>query len=310
MVNASQLRFGRARGWSGRSAGLRRLLSATLVGCLVMSTLSQAAGYREGKALYDQGDLDRAIWVWQIAANAGDVDAQFSWATCIFWVAGWRSTSLNPAAGIVWRPSRDTPPHNSTSAMPIILAAGSRSMKRRRCAGGHWLAKQDVAGAQFNLGINYARGLGVERDARQSLQWFRRAADNGHVRALALLELGQPLAVDASPKDSAMRWLLDQDPNYFTLQLLADQDQDAVRRFAASTTLTEPIALIRYLRNSVVWYALVHGSYPSHPAAAKASQELAETHPRLAPWVRRFASVHADMRASLPQASGESMTFR
>ena len=66
-----------------------------------------------------------------------------------------------------------------------------------------------------------------------------------------------------------MRWLLDQDPNYFTLQLLADQDQDAVRRFAASTTLTEPIALIRYLRNSVVWYALVHWLLPVTPSGGE-----------------------------------------
>ena len=310
MVNASQLRFGRARGWSGRSAGLRRLLSATLVGCLVMSTLSQAAGYREGKALYDQGDLDRAIWVWQIAANAGDVDAQFSLGHMYFLGRG---VAIDLAESGRWYRLAAQQGHAAAQLNLGNAYHFGRGVPIDEAQAVRWwtlAAKQDVAGAQFNLGINYARGLGVERDARQSLQWFRRAADNGHVRALALLELGQPLAVDASPKDSAMRWLLDQDPNYFTLQLLADQDQDAVRRFAASTTLTEPIALIRYLRNSVVWYALVHGSYPSHPAAAKASQELAETHPRLAPWVRRFASVHADMRASLPQASGESMTFR
>ena len=45
------------------------------------------------------------------------------------------------------------------------------------------LAAQDDADAQFNLGLKYARGLGVARDYAEALRWFRMAAEQGHAKA-------------------------------------------------------------------------------------------------------------------------------
>jgi S1-C subfamily serine protease len=50
------------------------------------------------------------------------------------------------------------------------------------------LAQQGMAVAQFNLGILYARGLGVTQDYAIAARWFRRAADQGY--ALAQFNLG------------------------------------------------------------------------------------------------------------------------
>ena len=49
-------------------------------------------------------------------------------------------------------------------------------------------AERGAADAQFNLGLCYRRGEGVERDAAEAARWFRRAAEQG--MALAQCNLG------------------------------------------------------------------------------------------------------------------------
>lgn len=45
------------------------------------------------------------------------------------------------------------------------------------------LARDGNTDAQYNLGLIYARGLGVPRDLETALTWYRRAADLGHAGA-------------------------------------------------------------------------------------------------------------------------------
>lgn len=41
------------------------------------------------------------------------------------------------------------------------------------------LAELDNSDAQFNLGLHYAEGCGIERDFEKAAYWFERAAENG-----------------------------------------------------------------------------------------------------------------------------------
>jgi uncharacterized protein len=45
------------------------------------------------------------------------------------------------------------------------------------------LAEQGIASAQFNLGMMYAKGLGVPQDYQAALKWYRRAAEQGNASA-------------------------------------------------------------------------------------------------------------------------------
>jgi uncharacterized protein len=47
-------------------------------------------------------------------------------------------------------------------------------------------AEQDDAQAQFNLGIMYGRGEGIGKDINTSMQWLKKAADQGHAEALMM----------------------------------------------------------------------------------------------------------------------------
>ncbi len=49
----------------------------------------------------------------------------------------------------------------------------------------HWnrLAEQGDPIAQYNVGVMYDEGTGVDRDAAKVIKWWRKAADQGHVMA-------------------------------------------------------------------------------------------------------------------------------
>ncbi|NIR59687.1 MAG: sel1 repeat family protein, partial [Gammaproteobacteria bacterium] len=49
------------------------------------------------------------------------------------------------------------------------------------------LAEQGGAGAQYYLGAMYAAGQGVPQDATQAVEWYRKAAEQGHADALSRL---------------------------------------------------------------------------------------------------------------------------
>jgi len=49
-------------------------------------------------------------------------------------------------------------------------------------------ADQNDAYAQYNLGWAYESGLGVPKDRRESIVWYRKAAGNGNLLALRRLD--------------------------------------------------------------------------------------------------------------------------
>ena len=44
-------------------------------------------------------------------------------------------------------------------------------------------AEQGNATAQYNLGVMYDNGQGVRQDDAQAVQWYRKAAEQGHAKA-------------------------------------------------------------------------------------------------------------------------------
>ena len=48
-------------------------------------------------------------------------------------------------------------------------------------------AEGNLAQGQFNLGLMYDQGLGVEQDHDKALDWCRKAAYNGHEKAKSII---------------------------------------------------------------------------------------------------------------------------
>jgi len=100
------------------------------------------------------------------------------------------------------------------SAVPAFAdtAAGVAAFKNKdyQKAFQEWKAAADMgkAEAQFDLGLLYAQGLGVQRDLTEAARWYRKSADQGN--AEAEFALGQMyLRGWGVPRDEAdaLRWL-------------------------------------------------------------------------------------------------------
>ena len=104
------------------------------------------AGFEEGVAAYEKGDLATALKELLPAAEQGDVLAQ------------------NSLAGVY--ANERVPARDYKQAIEWYRKA----------------AEQGYAIAQYNLGLMYANGWGVPRDDKQALDWYRKAAEQGRRR--------------------------------------------------------------------------------------------------------------------------------
>ena len=67
-------------------------------------------------------------------------------------------------------------------------------------------AEQGEPAAQYNLGLKYANGLGVDQDAEQAIKWYTLAAEQNY--ALAQLNFGVMYATgNGVPKDYRMAYM-------------------------------------------------------------------------------------------------------
>ncbi len=70
------------------------------------------------------------------------------------------------------------------------------------------LAEKDNADAQYNLGILYQKGLGVEKNIKAAFVWYKRASANGHTDAMYNLGImyNKGRVIYRSPKDATKWW--------------------------------------------------------------------------------------------------------
>ena len=102
-------------------------------------------------------------------------------------------------------------------------------------------AKRGNAHAQYNLGILYAEGRGVERNPDEAVKWWHSAAEKGHARAqhnLALAYMGAESNVkgkSANPnRRRAIHWL-----NQSAKQGLANSQYFLARLFSRGETIEQ-----------------------------------------------------------------------
>jgi septal ring-binding cell division protein DamX/type II secretory pathway predicted ATPase ExeA len=93
-------------------------------------------------------------------------------------------------------------------------------------------------------------------------------------------------------------WLWSQDPRHFTLQLLGGRSADSVKDFIREHHLGGKAVYFKTWRDGADWYAVVYGVYPDRQAAQQAIKRLPGSLRSGSPWVRSFASVHADLAKS------------
>lgn len=91
-------------------------------------------------------------------------------------------------------------------------------------------------------------------------------------------------------------WILEQNPEHYTLQLVAGKNIDTLRKFIQRHALSESIALYRSTRKNQPWYGLVYRTFPTKQAAIDARSHLPKSLQRLKPWVRNLGALQKELR--------------
>ncbi len=109
-----------------------------------------------------------------------------------------------------------------------------------------------------------------------------------------------PLATSPLPKNATAEqhasWLWSQDPRSFTLQLLGARQSNSVNKFLRKyTTLNGKAVYFHTRHNARDWYTVVYGVYLDRASAKKAIERLPRELKSSSPWIRSFASIHAEL---------------
>lgn len=110
---------------------------------------------------------------------------------------------------------------------------------------------------------------------------------------------GEDAVTPESPSTSgaALRreiWALAQDPDSFTLQLVASGNREGIEKFLRGLNLSGKIALIEANRDGRPWYSVLYGVYADRAAAQNAKAALP---PSLqGAWPRSFRSVREELQ--------------
>ena len=99
-------------------------------------------------------------------------------------------------------------------------------------------------------------------------------------------------------KSEEKGWLQSQNPQHFTLQLMALLDEAEVRQFVKKHKLQGQSEVLYITRKGNKLVALVYGSYPDHAAADAAAKALPKEWGVKDPWARTFASVNEDVKSN------------
>lgn len=190
-----------------------------------------------------------------------------------------------------------------------------------------WLrqaAHRNHPGAQNKLGFLFSMGEGVGQDYQEARRWFERAAALGDPDAAYNLDqmfrqgLLQPAEeepaasapqvadkapaatpIEAAPArlaqpagDAGVPWILAQNPEHYTIQVIALRDPEKLYEFIDRNPGWAPFAVYRPSGNRRPLWVLVQGAYPSVAAARGATRSFpGGLQKRGELWIRKFGMV-------------------
>lgn len=100
-------------------------------------------------------------------------------------------------------------------------------------------------------------------------------------------------------------WLLDQNPNYYTIQLVAGYQKSTVNNYLNRHKLpATELAYYHSLNKGKDWHSLVYGAYPDYASAKSAIDGLPPGVRKAKPWIRRFRGIQKEINdAADPQSN-------
>ncbi len=122
------------------------------------------------------------------------------------------------------------------------------------------------------------------------------AAATGAAAASAPSATTAPAVAGTKPGGGKI-WLLAQNPEDYTLQLLATNDEDLMRAYLDKHQFSGEVAYFAFQRDGKQWYAAVYGAYPEKSQAQNAVATLPPGVGKSPPWIRQFGGIQKLIKA-------------
>ncbi|MBF0622611.1 MAG: outer membrane beta-barrel protein [Magnetococcales bacterium] len=116
-------------------------------------------------------------------------------------------------------------------------------------------------------------------------------------RAVATLALCSGLAVGSAAlaqnsSDSWTQWMLNQSPQYYTVQMMGSPNRQDVARYVHQSGQMNNMAVVADVRNGQQWYSVVQGVYPDRNQAQQVINSNPGNWPKgYEPWPRSVSSI-------------------
>lgn len=92
-------------------------------------------------------------------------------------------------------------------------------------------------------------------------------------------------------------WILVQSAEQFTVQMSASRDRTSVENFLKSNPLNPPNSIFSFDRDGDIWYALVHGLFPTIDEARQAVEQMPASAQTNQPWIRSVGRIQSVLKA-------------
>ena len=251
---------------------------------------------------------EAAKW-WRSSANAGIADSQYNLGLMKY--RGIGIPKDKEEAKLLVEKAATQGHDKAQHRLAMIYALDEKDFE----TGLIWLkksAKQNNVEAQYNLGIFFEKGYGLQKDLNKAKEWYRLAADQGlesAVEKLKTLEEKQNVEVrlennvdfaeseqqssettqvKSSNKLNLTNWLREQAPNQYIIQLVSVVTEKAVINFIEKETFNnDRVGYVEVTVNGITRYAAIYGLYDSYENAKTAISALPPSM-NTKPWVRKI----------------------
>ncbi|MDH5324088.1 MAG: AAA family ATPase [Gammaproteobacteria bacterium] len=115
------------------------------------------------------------------------------------------------------------------------------------------------------------------------------------------VQIAQNISIAPMTEDkrfpNSEQWLMQQNPDAFTLQLLAGYEKRTIDKFLNQNDLpSTKLAYYQSTNRGKHWHSLVFGLYPDYRSATHAVAQLPEPLQHAKPWIRQLKNIQKDIR--------------
>lgn len=300
---------------------MRRLLIFLLI-ALVWLSASQAATVDEGLQAFRGGDYGGALDTWLSLSEQGN--ARATYYLSLLYAQG-KGVKKNTSLAMEFLAAAAKGGHAVAQFnLGNHYNQGKWVKEDPRIAAYWWrmAAAQGMQRAEHNLGSLYLMGRGVDKDVDKALEWYERAALHGSKQSREMAEQlkagqgnpqlakaeraavsGQPVHPEQGGADRdggfpalGHDWINRQPGEKYTLQVIASESAESVRRLLARHKFNRQVAVYQFDASGRHLYGIGYGRFLNRDKARAAISELPDELRGNGPWPRRFADIQAIIR--------------